>query len=95
MVPLIQMLTVEDFLENLASLPNEIRRNFELMRALDKEAADAASASLAQKIEDNSQAQNLVAKASSAVAATKAYQVLLSLGVIPVFFRIALFRLLA
>ena len=33
---------VEDFLENLASLPNEIRRNFELMRALDKEAADAA-----------------------------------------------------
>ena len=33
---------IEDFLEDLASLPNEIRRNFELMRALDKEAADAA-----------------------------------------------------
>jgi hypothetical protein len=33
---------IEEYLENLASLPNEIRRNFELMRALDKEAADAA-----------------------------------------------------
>jgi len=31
---------IEDYVEMLATLPNEVRRHFDLMRALDKEGAE-------------------------------------------------------